>query len=59
MENASGHVALVVGIADSLLEAYGGLPRTDIKRYFIDAFVAGDPNLVTALEAGPGFAEHW
>ena len=51
MEEVSQQAALVVGISDSLMETYGGLPRSDIKNNFIDVFVASDPNLIMALEA--------
>ena len=51
METVSQQAALVVGISDSLVETYGGLPRAAIKGNFIDAFVANDPNLLVALDA--------
>ena len=51
MITASEQAALVMGIADSLMETYGGLPQADIQTSFIGAFVAGDPNLLVALDA--------
>ena len=51
MKRAAELAAIVVGITDSLLEAYVGLPRNNLNCAVSDACVAGDPNLLMALEA--------
>ena len=51
IERSSEMAALVIGITDDVLESHASLPRSDIEKTFIDAFINNDPNLLMALEA--------
>ena len=51
IERSSEMAALVIGITEDVLESHASLPRSDIEKTFIDAFINNDPNLLMALEA--------
>ena len=51
IERSSEMAALVVGIAQDVLESHPTLPHMDIENTFFDGFIDSDPNLLMALDS--------